>query len=817
MNNSIQKSNFKYSKIALTVFASLACSTSAFAQEQAEKEAKKVSIEVIEVTARKKVESIQNVPMSVNAVTGEFIEAMGIDNVEDLSQFVPGLEQPRLAQNSRISLRGVSSGDNTSFEQSVGTYVDGVYRGRQNQIRAGMFDMERVEVLKGPQVTLYGNSSVGGAISMMTKRPELDSEITGDITLKYELNYEQTEVFGGINIPLGDTVAIRLAGKFKDQNEGAAFNEYSQQTEPRVEDTAFRFGVVWEATDDLNIYLRHEQGEFNYFGNNFDPRIHIDGDLKPVEDSSFIKFGMGDDKLNIGNPFTEDDYSLTETEETMLEVVYNLSDSMTLTSITAQSSFDYGQILDVDITPVSLIGVENNETYEQFSQELRLSIELSDILDVIVGGYYQDDDFISNNYRDFNTPLLFAILLTGDPANAPLLGNFVTPMAIHNTIDQNTEQTAVFGQLDWQITDKLSATLGARYSEITKTASQSATTANLEHVDTFGEITNLNPLGVPYIGPEYLFSYGAIAGGANPHGADPSLGPFANPAFGDLSRDEEHVMVQASLRYQLTDDFMIYGTYANGAKAGGFDILYEGSAATISVDDVEYEDEKANAFEIGFKSDWDDVRLNVGAFYGTYDNLQVSVFNGSVGFNVGNAASSIQQGVDVELTWIATDNLMITANAEYLDFTYDKYDVATCSFSENPQGTANPENPANQCDWSGRTLPWVPEFSTVIAAEHIWEISDDYEMTNMLSVSYKTEHTVSSDNEELLKQDGFALFDFRSTFTPLESDWVVALTVSNLLDEDYEVYSSPIPLSPGAFAHGLHKGREITLEFGYQF
>jgi len=803
MKNLTKKSIFKYNKIALTVFASLACSTNAFSQEQVKKEAKKVSIEVIEVTARKKIESIQNVPMSVNAVTGEFIEDMGVNDLEDLSNFVPGLEQPKLAIQSRLSLRGVSSGDNASFEQSVGTYVDGIYRGRMNQQRAGFFDMERVEVLKGPQVTLYGNSSIGGAISMITKRPELDSEVTGNITARYGFDYEQTEFSGGVNIPLGDDFAVRFAGKYREKAKGAAFNNYvdSQDYEPQAKDDAFRIGAVWESTTDLSLYLRYEQGNFESIGHNLDPLMHLNTDLTDKTDSSLIGLGMGDDELNIGNgaPFTNGrDGSLVETEETMLEIVYNLSDSLTFTSITGMSSYDYGQVYDVDITPLTIIDTAQGETYKQFSQELRLAINVNDNLDILLGGYYQDDDFKNDYYADFNIPLIFA-LKTGLPE--AVVGTLISPFSRHATLDQNTKQSAIFAQADYALSDKWSITLGARYSSNKKTAEQSIALADVEHVDDpamggvrdFGWLVG-QPPGV-VLAPDYYMGYQLVAPGSAPH------------IFDDLVRKEDHTMFQASVRYQLDDNTMLYGSWANGAKAGGFDLLYEGTDR----DAVEFEDEEANAFEIGFKKDWDDVRLNVGAFYGQYDNLQVSVFNGSVGFNVGNAASSIQQGVDVELTWIATDNLIFTANAEYLDFTYDEFTDAACSFSEDPEGVED------SCDWSGREVPWVPKFKTVINAEHIWDVSDAYEITNMLSVSYKTDHTTASDNETLTKQDGFALVDYRATLTSLDHNWHVALTVSNLLDQDYETYTTKIPLNDGAFAHALHEGREIALELGYQF
>ena len=257
---------------------------------------------------------------------------------------------------------------------------------------------------------------------------------------------------------------------------------------------------------------------------------------------------------------------------------------------------------------------------------------------------------------------------------------------------------------------------------------------------------------------------------------------------------------------------MYYLSWANGAKGGGFDALYEGAGRVANPDDAEFEDEEANTIELGFKKDWDDVRLNVAAFYGEYDNLQVSVFNGSIGYNVGNAASTTQQGVDVELTWLVTDDLLVFANVEYLDFTYDDFEGAACSFSEDPTG-AN----GGSCDWKNKEMPWVPKLSAVISAEHTWELSDSYELTNLLSVNYKSDHTTSSDNEELTRQDGYALFDYRATLTSLDNNWHVALTVNNLLDEDYELFTSKIPLNDGALGHVFHKGREITVEVGYQF
>ncbi|WP_274620778.1 TonB-dependent receptor [Colwellia maritima] len=293
-----------------------------------------------------------------------------------------------------------------------------------------------------------------------------------------------------------------------------------------------------------------------------------------------------------------------------------------------------------------------------------------------------------------------------------------------------------------------------------------------------------------------------------------------------MKREESHTMVQAAASYFFTDTFMGYVNFADGAKVGGFDTLYEGPSSASppgtspgpsagTPEDTQFEDEQVTAYEIGFKSDWDDMRLNVGVFYGTYDDLQTSIFNGSIGFNVGNAGKAIQKGIDVEFIWQATDDLSITANAEYLDFYYDKFEGAACSLTEVYEGEANEDG---LCDWSGDNLAWVPEFKAVVAVEHLNDVMGSYEMSNTLIVNYKSEHTIDSSNEQGFLQDGYALVDYRLKLTPEDSDWHVALTVTNLLDKDYEIYIAKIPLNTGAYANGMHKkARMINLEFGYSF
>jgi outer membrane receptor protein involved in Fe transport len=182
------------------------------------------TLDAVVVTARKKSEALQQVPMAVVAFDAGDVRERGIDSLADLGDAVPGLEQQELAITSRLTLRGVNSGDNNAFEQSVGVYVDGLYRGRMNQQHIGLFDLQRIEVLKGPQVTLYGNSSIGGAISAVNRRPGFTAG--GNVQAGYEFEYDEPRVEAGYDIPFSDTFAVRLAGKWRDQRTGDFHNDY---------------------------------------------------------------------------------------------------------------------------------------------------------------------------------------------------------------------------------------------------------------------------------------------------------------------------------------------------------------------------------------------------------------------------------------------------------------------------------------------------------------------------------------------------------------------------------------------------------------
>lgn len=780
------------------------------------------TLDAVVVTARKKSEALQQVPMAVLALDADELQELGIDSLGDLGDHVPGLQQQELAITSRLTLRGVNSGDNNAFEQSVGVYFDGLYRGRMNQQHIGLFDLQRIEVLKGPQVTLYGNSSIGGAISAVSRRPSF--EASGDVRLRHEFEYQESRVEVGFDVPFSDRFAVRVAGKWRDQGEGNFPNDYDGRSAPTFEEGAVRITALWQPADALSLVLRHERGRYERDGHILDVYKHVDGLGNPWPGSTFT--GLDDGRLNVGNgdPFKyQDSFLRTDMDETLFELEYQF-ERMTLTSITGHSRYDYQQSLDVDLTPATVVNVFQDEGYRQFSQELRLAGSASDRLDFLAGLYYQRDDFRNDYLSDFNLPALLAPAY-GVPTS--LVAPLMAPFTRHILLDQGTRQWALFGNVDFDLGERLTASLGFRYLDIRKEGQQAVRTAGLDHVDGPGRLVDIrwldpqlaplllgnaaylaNPttyvlvLGdgsqvAPVLAPEHVVGYSIV-----------SAGTGDLHEFNGLQRRERHPMFHASLAWQWSQDLLLYANWANGAKAGGFDFNYEGD----SLDEVQYEPEQANVFEVGFKRDWRNLRLNVAVFYGLYDDLQVSVFDGGIGFVVGNAASSISKGVDVEFTWNISPDWRLLGQFEYLDFRYDDFRDANCSTTERLNGSGP------LCDWSGDRAPFVPELEGSLALEHTWRFSSGWTLRQQLRWSHKGEHSTASDNEIQTRQPAYQLFDYRLDLAPAQGDWGLALIGRNLTDESYNIFTSVIPLAAGgAFANVRSKGREAALEWYCRF
>ena len=231
-------------------------------------------LEEVIVTAQKRAESLQDVPISVSAMQGTKIAEAGIGNMAAIADYIPNLHIADAPVNTNIYMRGMGSGNNQAFEQSVGMYIDGIYMGRGRQYRSPFMDIERVEVLRGPQGTLFGKNTVAGAINILTASPNLDDPFSGNITLTAESNdgYEAQGVLSGA---VSDNFALRLAYKYRE-SEGFADNTYLNDDEPVLEETVWRLTAAWEISDNLDANIKYTNAEYDRDGVNSSGSVYLD-------------------------------------------------------------------------------------------------------------------------------------------------------------------------------------------------------------------------------------------------------------------------------------------------------------------------------------------------------------------------------------------------------------------------------------------------------------------------------------------------------------------------------------------------------------
>jgi len=675
--------------------------------------AAQLKLEEVVVTAQKRVESLQDVPISVSAIDGEKITDAGIQRAEDLTAYVPNFQVNQDPIGDKINIRGIQSGNQAGFEQSVATFVDGIYRGRGTQSRFSFLDVAMVEVLRGPQPTLFGKNTIAGAVNITTQKPT--QEMEAEISAMYNPEFDETELQGIISGPLTDSLRGRLVLLDRQMEEGWVENMAYDEDNPDSDEQFARVALEWDATDVTLVSLRAEWGDFDINGQ---PWVIAEaGPIQGLLDDAGIPTGK-DDNTFMGNngfgPFAGDDVidfgSVQEFEgdsaEYALTVEHGLANGSTVTAIAGYSEYDFDRYLDADFNPLPIVRFDDTEDFEQTSFELRLTSDVGGTFEYILGAYYQDNEMYVDGLTQFNLPNIGGLLggncaagggsdaiVPGDPGTTAALVAATVPGSTANLanacaqtslttvlvpagvlgasryayLDQDTETWAIFNQTTWNVNERLRATLGLRYTEEDKDASQGAYASEYVARST----TPLDDQN-PATNPEAL--------------AAVLLGEFTPHAFTDndpgMSRNEDSFTWSFNVQYDITPDAMVYGSAATGFKAGGFNSFYMGLPQGLGADsrDVDFEDEEVLTFELGAKMVLLDgaAELNIAAFYTEFDDLQASIFAGNTTFEVQNAAEATSQGIEIDGRWQATDKLMLQASVGYLDFEYDEFPNQAC-------------------------------------------------------------------------------------------------------------------------------------------
>lgn len=731
--------------------------------------AESLMLEEIVVTAQKRTESLQDVPISVSAVDGDKIAEAGIENLQDLSAYVPNLKVVEGGLVPQMFIRGIGSGGNQGFEQSVATYADGVYYGRSLQSRSAFMDLERVEVLRGPQSILFGKNSIAGAISLVSAKPT--EEFEGKVSGSYAPEFDEQEVNAYLSGALSDSLRARVA--IRDRQEGGYIeNPTLNRDQPQTDEQAIRATFEWDASEDLMATLKLEHSNIEKLGR---PREAIDlgtyslvaGPLQDDAQANHTTFANGDSALDF------------ESNNLMLKLDYALGDH-TLTSITGYSDYDYAELdYDADNTEVQVNSLDMFETFDQLSQEIRLVSPGGETIDYIVGAFYQSSE---QQYRE-NASVQASNV--GFPVNLYTARPF----------SQESDTWAIFAQATWNIDDALRVTGGLRYTEESKKGSRAQTSSDL------------------------------LTGGEIPAFFQGILKLKDHELNG--SRDEAILTPSLNMQYDLDGDTMLYFTYSTGYKSGGFDARgindYTSAnnplglnSTSLGGDNFEFEEEEAITFELGAKMGLLDgaAELNVSLFQTDYEQMQVSVFDGLLGFNVLNAGAATVRGVEMDGRWMVTENLILNSGLAYLDFEWTDYDEAPCPSvgvsAPSSSGTGN-------CSFDGMENMQTPEWTFNLSANHTYLVGDNLELRTTLDANFKDNHYTSGNLDERQEQRAATVWNLRAGLASIDDVWQVALVGKNLTDQRIMSYGTKISLSGGGVSTELMRPRTFALEGSYAF
>jgi len=804
-------------------------------------------LEEMTITTRKVEESLQDAPISVTVMAGDRMTEVGIVKIQELAAYVPNFVLSETGIGTNMYIRGIGSGINQGFEQSVGMYVDGLYYGRAQLARAPFLDMAQVEVARGPQVTLLGNNSIAGALNLTTRKPTDEFEFS--VNALYEFNHDEQEITGVISGPLFGNLTARVAARYRSMG-GFLDNVILERDEPDREEVSARLTLLWEE-DTWDATLKYEKNKFDVKGRQieiFNETPSITRGTSPTgfsnNSGSSALWTRGQTYLQYQGEFFDpnpliQDAQLDEKRHSNGDSSDNESDVVALTfhvemgeyeftSITGYLAYDYVEDCDCDFTGSPVFNLISEEDFSQFSQELRLTSPLDNRFRYMVGLYYQSENLeFGDQLRlpaDGGVVALVGYATSGDPtAVVDVLGD----TSVFRDYEQNSYTSAVFGQVEYDITEDWNASLGLRYTKTEKEAFRVLREGDL----------NRRPFLLSDPAEFDQLAAGAII-----------FSSVFDAAFHELegSRDEDHTSFELVSNYHFNDDLMVFGSVKQGFKAGGFDVrsnsepvpgstgggkLYpesiEGVVSNVPAGSFEFDDEKATAFELGAKTTMLDgsMELNIAAFLTKYEDLQVSIFDGTLGFNVGNAAKATTQGVELEGRWAMSENWFLNGSVGYLDFEFDDFPDGQCTNAQNQAYLiANPGDLLNLpavCDYTGKTNQYVADWSGSVSLNFEQPIGSLL-FRSTLDVLFTTSYLPSQNLDLTTEQDGYAKLNLRVAIGSEDGTWELALLGRNLTDETIVTYANDSPLAFSQFGSPSYYGfidrpRSIAVQAAFNF
>lgn len=682
------------------------------------------AIENVVVTAQKRAENVQDVPISMTVLSGTSIDNDHDKDIHDFITRVPNINMVTQGINDVIYMRGFgSSPNNFGFDPDVSVYEDGIYGGRSGQFIEPLFDVDHVEVLRGPQGGLLGKNTAAGAISILTANPTSDLE--GNITSSYNFLEQGTDTYGYISGPVADKLTARLAVKVIDQ-DGFLKNLATNSHDPHSTEEMGRLSLRYEPVSNFDVTGKVEFGNFHQTGDtNIAGSVTVPRTSYPS--TVYEQEPYGPTGLGAVNGVTSLNSTITAN--------YHFDD-YTLTSISGFSSFRRAPYNGYDETNPSggptTPGINNiyqngfPERFNQESEEVRFLSPTGQTFEYVLGAYVDRGDWNVRQNIFYNFP---------GPSPAKRVG------AQYTDLQQNSNTYSAFALGTYHIGDDFRVLGSLRYTYNTKSGGYTSGT---------------------YYGTPFHTVITTANGNLSEGSVDPSL----------------------TLQYDAQKNVMLYAAVARGSKSGGF----VSNTFGIIDSDFTFKPESSTNYEIGLKStlDSDRIVLDAAVYHMQIKDLQVSSYVPSISsFVTNNAASATSQGVEASASWTPVDTLELSTSFAYLDAKYDSFLGAACLASD-PISVCNPSVPASvaQHNLAGEVLEYSSKWTGNVQAHHTLKLEGEYEINTSVVASLRTRYFNADTYSQIYGIQPTAVkLDARIELDATESGWDFAIAGKNLTDQ----------------------------------
>ncbi|CAI8911920.1 iron complex outermembrane recepter protein [Pseudomonas sp. IT-347P] len=701
-------------------------------------------LETVTVTTRRREESSQDVPTPMSVVSGQNLETQRVYRIQDLQQLVPSVNVAYMhARQSSVSIRGLGNNPaSDGLEGSVGLYIDNVYLGRPGMAVFDLMDIEQLEVLRGPQGTLFGKNTTAGVINISTRAPTFTPERSIETSVG-EDGYFQTK--GTISGPLNDQLAGRFSA-YRTRSDGDIKNEYDGHDLNGGSREGFRAQLLFKPNEDFNLrwigdYNEEDSSAGTRVLYNTGPTINGVNLYQSRANAAGATLVNGSHrKVNLDN----EQHVTVHQGGTSVEANWTLPSDFTLTSISSYRFWNFTPRNDDGLNVPASYNAGVSVEDKQYSQEFRLASPKGEFFDYVVGAYYFGSDLDNKSFAYYGPQ---ADIWNGTPAGA--LAN-VTSIGNGHI---KTDSFALFAQGTWHLTERLDFTAGVRGTYEEKSA----------------WVTRNAPVG------------GAAVTGAAATARRGRAGAYDS---GDLNQYSSSPSGLLNLSYRITDDVLGYATLSHGEKSGGVNLAV-GSAPVAGADSLLIGTERANNAELGFKSTlWDHrLQLNANVFWTQVNAYQTNAYDAENRVQyLTNAGSVRSRGVEFESTVIPLRGLTLNINGSYNDVSYLSYKDAPCP----PEVSQAPGAPAS-CNLSGHQVVGASKWIGNANGEYKWNLDNGFEPYVTASYAFRSKAVGTVEDSDYGQIPSYAVVNFstglRGDFN--QGQWDVSLWLKNAFDKTY--------------------------------